>query len=107
MAGGWLGAVTAGSPDTPAVSDLMALGLDLRGRATRMMDEARYADAEPLLREALAIFEAVLDPSDPMRATTAHDLALLCELQGSREEARALWDRARAAVETRPGGGTE
>jgi hypothetical protein len=101
-----MGAMTAGSPDTPAAEPL-ALGLDLRDRATRMMDEARYAQAEPLLRQALAIFEAELDPADPMRATTAHDLAVLCELSGSREEARALWDRARAAVEARPVGGAE
>jgi len=60
---------------------------------------ARYAEAEPLYRRALAIWEAALGPDHPDTATILNNLALLYHAQGQYAAAEPLWRRALAIRE--------
>ena len=59
----------------------------------------RYAEAEPLLRRALAIFEKALGPDHPSVATSLNNLARLLQNQGKYGEAEPLYRRALAINE--------
>jgi CHAT domain-containing protein len=54
----------------------------------------RYAEAEPLLKRALAIREKSLAATDPQVATALSNLAELYRAQGRYAEAEPLWERA-------------
>ena len=60
---------------------------------------ARYAEAEPLFRRALAIREAALGPDHPDTATSLNNLAVLLRAQGRYAEAEPLLRRALAIRE--------
>lgn len=65
---------------------------------------ARYADAEPLLRRALAIREAKRGPDHPEIARALHNLATLLAQEGDKAaEAERLFRRALALREKAPG----
>jgi tetratricopeptide (TPR) repeat protein len=60
---------------------------------------ARYAEAEPLLKQALAIAEKALGPEHPETATSLNSLAFLYSSQGRYAEAESLYKRALAIRE--------
>jgi tetratricopeptide (TPR) repeat protein len=64
-----------------------------------LTERARYAEAEPLLTRALAIYEQLLGVEHPSTATSLHNLALLYERQGKYEQAEPLYRRALAIRE--------
>ena len=61
--------------------------------------QGRYAEAEPLLRRALAIDEKALGPEHPDTAATLNSLAELYNKQGRYAEAEPLYRRALAINE--------
>ena len=75
-----------------AVRLLNQAGYYLDGRA-------RYAEAEPLFRRALAIREKTLDEDHTVTATSLNDLGVLLRLQGRFMEAEPLLCRALAIRE--------
>ena len=60
---------------------------------------ARYAEAEPLYRRALAIREKAQGPDHPDTATTLNNLAGIYDEQGRYVEAESLYQRAIAICE--------
>jgi tetratricopeptide (TPR) repeat protein len=62
-------------------------------------ERARFSDAEPLLRRALAVWEKVLAADHPDVATGLNNLALLYKDQGKYAEAEPLYKRALAIDE--------
>ncbi len=65
-----------------------------------LIERAQYEQAEPLLQQALRIYEEVLGPEHPDTARTLNSLAILYQNQGKYEQAepfyqRALWTRER------------
>ncbi len=91
----------AGSVDIDRlyVQSLTGLGDILRIRG-------RYGDAEPSLREAIALGEHSLGPEDEDVVTAVNSLAVLFKYSGRFDEAAALYERALAAAE-RAGAGDE
>ncbi len=61
--------------------------------------KARYAEAEPLFRRALAIGEATLGPNHPKVAIRLNNLATLLKATNRLTEAEPLYRRARAILE--------
>ncbi|MBV9849169.1 MAG: toll/interleukin-1 receptor domain-containing protein [Armatimonadetes bacterium] len=59
-------------------------------------DRAQYAQAAPLYRRALAIFEQALGPEHPDTAASLNNLAVLYKSQGRLDEAAPLYRRALA-----------
>ena len=64
-----------------------------------LYNRARYTEAEPLLRRALAIREKRLGPDHPDTAQSLNDLAVLLRFQGRYREAEPLLRRALAIHE--------
>src|SRR5262249_53483800 len=62
-------------------------------------DKGDYAQAEPLLRRALAIREKTLGAEHPLTATSLNSLASLHEATGDTSQAVALRSRAQAIEE--------
>jgi CHAT domain-containing protein/Tfp pilus assembly protein PilF len=56
--------------------------------------QSRYADAEPLYKRALAIYEKALGPDHPNLATSLNNLAELYRAQGRYADAEPLYKRA-------------
>src|SRR5262249_55964936 len=67
--------------------------------ASYLNARARYAEAEPLSRRALAIREHVQGPDHPDTATSLNNLAGLLDDQGKLPEAEPLYRRALAIRE--------
>jgi tetratricopeptide (TPR) repeat protein len=61
--------------------------------ANPLISLAKFAEAEPLFRRALAIREKALGPEHPEVAASLSCLAALYYLQGRYEEAAPLWER--------------
>jgi CHAT domain-containing protein/tetratricopeptide (TPR) repeat protein len=61
--------------------------------------QGRYAEAEPLLKRALAILEKTLGPEHPKVATSLDNIAALYRAQGRDAEAEPLLKRALAVRE--------
>ena len=59
-----------------------------------LSDRARYAEAEPLYKRALGIWEKALGPEHPDVATSLNNLAVLYDAQGKYVEAEPLYQRA-------------
>jgi tetratricopeptide (TPR) repeat protein len=59
-----------------------------------LSERARYAEAEPLYQQALAIWEKALGREHPDVATGLNNLALLYKSQGKYAEAEPLYQRA-------------
>ena len=55
--------------------------------------QGRYADAEPLYKRSLAIYEKALGPDHPDVARSLNDLALLYAKQGRYADAEPLYKR--------------
>ena len=66
----------------------------------------RYAEAEPLYRRSLAIWEKQLGPDHPHVATSLNDLAALHRAIGRYGEAEPLYRRSLAIDEKRLGATT-
>ena len=71
----------------------------LRASAAACMDEGRYRDAEPLLRQALAIAEQVRGRDHLEVATILNDLAVVFKYLGRFTEAGPLYQRALAITQ--------
>ena len=71
-------------PDHPDVATM------LNNLALLYDNQGRYAEAEPLFRRSLAIYEKALDPDHPLVATTLNNLAGLYRAQGLYAEAEPL-----------------
>ena len=87
---GWI--ARDASPTLDAARLLNQAGFYLRERA-------RYDEAEPPHRRALAIRERALGPDHPATAQSLNNLALLYRDQGRLAEAEPLWQRALAIFE--------
>ncbi|HET6574279.1 MAG TPA: CHAT domain-containing tetratricopeptide repeat protein [Fimbriiglobus sp.] len=61
--------------------------------AVTLGDQGRYADAEPLYRQSLAIFRA-FDEQSAFTASTSSSLAVTLHSQGKYEEAEQLYEKA-------------
>jgi tetratricopeptide (TPR) repeat protein len=82
-----------GGPDDTSVSELL-------GRAGGyFLGRGAYSQAEPLLRDALAMGEKALGPEHPFTATSLNNLAFLLQNQGDFAGARPLHERALAIYE--------
>ena len=66
-------------------------------------ERARYAQAEPFYRHALAIRQRVLGPDHPNTAQSLNSLAALYDTQGLYAQAEPLYQRALAICEQRLG----
>lgn len=71
--------------------------------AVKLMNDGRYRDAEPLLRTAVARFEAELGPEHEHVAAALGNLCLCLREQGRGDEALPLYARALAVDEARLG----
>jgi tetratricopeptide (TPR) repeat protein len=88
--------VLGGSPPGETAG-LYCRALSLLGIA--LMKEGRYAEAEPALRQTLAIMEQSLGQEDPNVAVFANDLATLFQKTNRLPEAEMLFRRALAVKE--------
>jgi tetratricopeptide (TPR) repeat protein len=64
-----------------------------------LSERARYAEAEPLFRQALAVWEKALGKEHPNVATSLNNLAELYRAQGKYAEAEPLYQRSLAIDE--------
>ena len=80
-------------------SDGPEVAKDLNDRALTLRHANRLADAEPLLRQALAINEKSLGPDHPYVAINLGNLASLLRATNRRAEAEPLFRRALAIRE--------
>ncbi len=60
--------------------------------------QGRYAEAEPLYKRALAIFEKALGPGHPLVAQSLENYALLLRETGRTTEATKMEARAKAIL---------
>jgi CHAT domain-containing protein/tetratricopeptide (TPR) repeat protein len=67
---------------------------ELNRRVIELYRAGRYAEAIPLVQQALAIYEKALGPDHPDVATAVNNLALLYDKQGRTAEAEPLYKRA-------------
>jgi tetratricopeptide (TPR) repeat protein len=71
----------------------------LRAKALALHGQAKYAEAEPLLRKVLAVYEEVLGPRHPDTAQSYNNLAYNLKAQGRAKEAEPLYRKALAVCE--------
>ena len=71
----------------------------LNEQAIQLYQQGRYADAEPLLKRSLAIYEKALGPDHPDVATSLNNLAVLYSNQGRYADAEPFHKRALAIYE--------
>jgi tetratricopeptide (TPR) repeat protein len=72
---------------------------ELNRRVIELYRAGRYAEAIPLVQQALAIYEKALGPDHPDVATAVNNLALLYDKQDRTAEAEPLYKRALAIDE--------
>ena len=77
-------------PDHPDVAK------SLSGLALLYQAQGNYAEAEPLYRRSLTIYEKVLGPEHPDVATSLANYAALLRKTGRADEAAAMEARAQA-----------
>jgi tetratricopeptide (TPR) repeat protein len=82
-----------------AVFDIMRAA-NLNDQAELLKEAGRYADAEPLYKQALAIFAKARGPDHPSVALALTDLAELYNAQGRNAEAEPLYKRTPAKGST-------
>jgi len=70
------------------------LASPLQELAKLFLKQQKYAQAKPLLQQALSLRERHLGPCHPETAQTLHDLAIFYHEQGNFKEACALAERA-------------
>ena len=73
--------------------DPLAEARALIEQAHPLYDQGRYAEAEPLLKSALAIREKALGPDDRDVAMSVNTLATLYQAQGRYGKAEPLYNR--------------
>jgi tetratricopeptide (TPR) repeat protein len=83
----------ARNPDHPNLASV------LNNLGALYRDQGRDAEAEPLFKRALAIYQKALDPEHPNVATTLDNLAALYRSQGRDAEAEPLSKRGLAIRE--------
>ncbi len=83
----------------PSYADDAETATVLNQQATAHYQAGRYAEAIPLLEQALAIFEKVLGPDHPHVATNLNNLAELYRTQGQYDRAEPRYQRALAIFE--------
>jgi CHAT domain-containing protein/Tfp pilus assembly protein PilF len=93
--------VVSGIVMLPTVS--VAQGVDeanrLNQQAIQFYQQGRYADAEPLFKQSLAIREKALGPDHPDVALSLHNLAVLYRQKGHYADAEPLFKRSLAIRE--------
>src|ERR1700730_17511119 len=92
---------SGGALSAPAVpaSKPLAEAERLTKQAGSLYQQGQYAQAEPLIRQALAIREKALVPDHPAVAESLNNLALLSKQLGRYGEAEALFRRSVAIRE--------
>lgn len=70
-------------------------------RATALFEQGKYAEAEPLLRQALAIRQKRLDHQHPEVAEGLNNLAAVLDREGKYAEAESLYRQALAIKQQR------
>ena len=75
--------------------------MSLNNLAELYRNQGRYADAEPLYKRSLAIYEKALGPDHPDVATSLNNLAALYDAQGRYADAEPLYKRSLAICEKR------
>ena len=86
--------VSAQSGQADPTGDLLAQSGALSEQALVLYKQGRYADAEPLLKQALAIQKAALGPDDPDIAPVMNNLAGIYRELGRYADAEALYRQA-------------
>ena len=71
----------------------------LNKQAVELYRQGKYAEAEPLYKRSLAIYEEALGPGHPEVGTALNNLALLYERQGRYVDAEPLFNRSLALRE--------
>jgi tetratricopeptide (TPR) repeat protein len=71
----------------------------MSAKAQELYAQGKYAQAEPLFRKGLAVYEEVLGPKHPDTATCYNNLAVNLESQGRAKEAEPLKRQALAVRE--------
>ena len=71
----------------------------LNNLATLYGNQGRYAEAEPLIKRSLAIWEKALGPENPAVATSLLNLGALLETQGRHAAAELAYKRSLAIIE--------
>ena len=92
-------AVLLQSVAAKASADPLAEATALNEQAAALYRQGHYAEAEPMLRRALAIREKALAPNDPSLALSLNNLAELYRAQGRYDVAEPLHKRALAIRE--------
>src|SRR5216683_47793 len=77
----------------------------LNKQAFLYRSQGKYAEAEPLFKQVLAIAERALEPNDPALAGLLNNLASNCQSEGKYAEAEPLYQRALAIDEKALGTG--
>ena len=67
--------------------------------ANLLYDQGKYAEAEPLFREALEGYRRELGDAHPDYGDTCYNFAIFLVEQGKHDEAASFFDRAAAAYE--------
>jgi CHAT domain-containing protein/tetratricopeptide (TPR) repeat protein len=83
------------APKRVALADAPAMS----AKAEKLDQLVKYAQAESLYRQALAVFEEVLGPQHPDTAESYHKLAFNLDAQGRFKEAEPLFRKALAVFE--------
>ena len=90
----------AGAGDKPGNADIDRLSVQsLTGLGDILRIRGRYDDAEPWLREAIALGETSLGTDDEDVVTAVNSLAVLFKYSGRFDDAAGLYQRALAAAE--------
>jgi tetratricopeptide (TPR) repeat protein len=79
-----------------------SVALALNNLAALYLYQDRYADAEPLLKRSVAVFEKALGPNHPEIADVIDNLAEMYKTQGRTADAEPLFKRS-AAIRDKAG----
>jgi tetratricopeptide (TPR) repeat protein len=89
--------LTAALPETKRTA-LAEIGA-VTGKARSLYVRGKYAEAEPLHRKVVAVYEDVLGPKHPDTATEYNNLAIVIGAQGRYREAELLYRKTLAVCE--------
>ena len=88
--------LVSSSPYPAAAADALAEAHALDHQGTELYRKGRYAEAEPLLKRSLAIYEKVLGPADPDLSASLDNLARVYQDEGRYGEAEPFYKRSLA-----------
>ena len=89
----------SGDPEEALGPEHPDTATSLNNLAEVLREQGRYAEAEPLYRRAITIFEKALGPEHPDTTSSLNNLALLLKQEGRYVEAEPLYRRALAIRE--------